>query len=426
LYDFRHFGDGLNPARWVRVSTKVSVRYRVLAIMTAAQIGGAVVQQGFGSLAPFVVSFFHITKAQLGLSFTAIMLGSAFTVAIGGMLVDRFGERNVTITAGIGVFLTLTIAALVPSYPWLVSWLFIMGFAYAAVTPAGGRAILTWFERDRGFAMSIRQMGVPAGAVVGGLVMPLLAARYGYQVGLFAGGLFALVLTSGAALLYRDPDTTGEPKTRFRDVLEGMRGLTRNRRAIYFTLLCAVMAIVQQTMNGFLTITAVQVGHTTIAVAAAVFAAAAVASMIGRISWGLVSDSLFHGDRIMPIATISLISTVASIGLALTQPGNVPLLFGSAILMGLSGSSWNGLFAAGMAEIGGVRFAGSAIGFGLTAVFAAGALGPVVFGVFADVRGLGLAWLGLGAFALFGFVPALLARRAFSLDASEGRQVTSG
>src|SRR5579872_1146068 len=134
-----------NPRSSLGVSAVVSVRYRMLAIMTIAQIGGAVVQQGFGSLAPSVVSFFHINKAQLGLAFTAIMFGSALTVGIGGIMVDRFGERNVTILAGIAIGVCLVIASLVPSYPWLVAWLLIMGFAYACVTPAGGRAILTWF-----------------------------------------------------------------------------------------------------------------------------------------------------------------------------------------------------------------------------------------------------------------------------------------
>src|SRR5579883_2559890 len=128
----------------------------MLAIMTAAQIGGAVVQQGFGSLSPFIVEFFHVNKTQLGAAFTAIMLGSALTVGIGGVFVDRFGERAMTMFAGIGIFVTLAIGAVMPSYEGLVCWLFIMGLTYGAMTPAGGRAILAWFDRDRGFAMSIR------------------------------------------------------------------------------------------------------------------------------------------------------------------------------------------------------------------------------------------------------------------------------
>jgi len=390
--------------------------------MTTAQVGGAVVQQGFGSLAPFVVTYFHINKAQLGLAFTAIMLGSAFTVAVGGILVDRFGERNVTIAAGVGIFTTLVVAALVPSYTWLVCWLFMMGFAYSAVTPAGGRAILTWFQRDRGFAMSIRQMGVPAGAVLGGIIMPALAARYDYQVSLIAVAFVALVLTTGAALVYHEPQPDERmPKTHVRDVVAGMSILARDPRTIFFALLCAVLAIAQQVTQGFVALTAVLLGHTTIAVAAAVFASAQIASIFGRIGWGLVSDNLFGGNRVLPIGICAGIAVVAALGLAISAPSNVPLLFASAILMGLSGSSWNGLFAAGLAEIGGIRFSGSAIGFGLTAIFLSGAIGPVAFGVLADAHGLHVAWTALACLESLGFVPMLLAQRAFAAAALKER-----
>ena len=45
------------------------MRYRMLALMTVAQICGSVIITGYGSITPFVVDYFHINKAQLGLSF---------------------------------------------------------------------------------------------------------------------------------------------------------------------------------------------------------------------------------------------------------------------------------------------------------------------------------------------------------------------
>ena len=55
----------------------------------------------------------------------------------------------------------------------------LFGAAYAASTPAGGRAILAWFDRDRGFAMGIRQTGVPVGGLLGALTLPLVAHAFG-------------------------------------------------------------------------------------------------------------------------------------------------------------------------------------------------------------------------------------------------------
>lgn len=386
----------------------------MLAVMTLAQVGGAVVQQGFGSLVPSIVHFFHVSKAEIGLAFTGIAAGSAITVALGGALVDRFGERRVTIAAGVAIASALVVAGSIPSYPWLVVWLFVMGIAYANVTPAGGRAILTWFQSDRGMAMSIRQMGVPVGGVLGGIVMPAIAVHSDYQVALVTGGLMTLVLTSGAALFYRDPEGREFPTTHTRQLLSNMRTIARDPRTIWFMALCAALSIVQQVMNGFLALSATSLAHTTLAFAAGVFITAQTASIFGRLIWGWVSDNVFEGDRVLPIAFICVLCILAGVGMAFTSPARVTLLFVSAILLGSAGAGWNGLFAAAMAEIGGTRFAGSALGIGLTAIFVAGAIGPWLFGAFADGYGLVAAWWCVAGLTAAALVPAFLARRAFA------------
>ncbi|MBV8282081.1 MAG: MFS transporter [Candidatus Eremiobacteraeota bacterium] len=395
-------------------------RYRVLAVMTAAQIGTTVVQQGFGSLAPAIVAFYHVNKAQLGVAFTALNLGAALTVAVAGLVVDRLGERAVTMFSGIAVGATLIVGALVPSYAWLVAWLLLVGVAYSAMTPAGGRAILAWFDKDRGFAMSVRQTGVSLGAVLGGIVRPALALRWDYQAALIGGGLIAIVVTCGAMLFYIESPVKERKPTRTRTLLLGMRAIAADPRTGLYTAACMILCGAQQIMNSFVSLTAVNHAGATLAQAAVVFCCAQVAAVVGRPAWGWVSDSLFRGDRSLPIAVISVLALIASFGLAATSPANLPLLFGSAILMGFSAAGWNGLFAAAMAEIGGIRFAGSAIGLGLTAIFVSGAVGPFVFGALADARGLSSAWIILGVVALLATIPALLSHRAFVAHALAG------
>ncbi|MBV8356159.1 MAG: MFS transporter [Candidatus Eremiobacteraeota bacterium] len=392
----------------------VAPRYRILAVMTAAQIGTTVVQQGFGSLAPAIVAFYHVNKAQLGVAFTALNVGAALTVAVAGLVVDRLGERAVTVFSGIAVGLTLIVGALVPSYAWLVTWLLLTGVAYSAMTPAGGRAILAWFDRDRGFAMSVRQMGVSAGAVIGGIVLPALALRWDYQAALIGGGIIAIVVTSGAMLFYVEPPLKARSPTRTRTLLLGMRAIAADPRTITYTSACMILCAAQQIMNGFISLTATSQGGATLALAAVVFSSAQMAAVVGRPAWGWVSDAAFRGDRSLPIAVISVLVLVASLGLAATTPSNLGLLFASALLMGLTAAGWNGLFATAMAEIGGIRFAGSAIGLGLTAIFLAGAIGPSLFGVLADAHGLRVAWIALGFTALVAVLPALLSHRAFA------------
>src|ERR1700761_176784 len=170
----------------------MSPRWRVLALMTGAQAGASVVQQALGSLAPVLVATFALSKAQLGVVFTAIMLGSSAFTALAGALTDRWGERKMLLVAGALMTAGLLAAAAFVSYPWLVACMGIFGAGYAVSTPAGGRAILTWFDRDRGFAMGIRQAGVPLGGTIGALALPLLARLPGGYRTAFVVAAFAV------------------------------------------------------------------------------------------------------------------------------------------------------------------------------------------------------------------------------------------
>src|ERR1700681_2358958 len=179
-------------------------RWRVLTLMTTAQAGASVVQQALGSLSPILVATFVLSKAQLGVIFTALMLGSACFVAVAGLLTDRWGERRMVLLSGLTMAAALLAATLFPSYPWIVACIALFGASYAASTPAGGRAVLAWFDRDRGFAMGIRQTGVPVGGLFGALTLPLVARAYGFRGAFVFAAAIVAVTTLIAYLPYRE------------------------------------------------------------------------------------------------------------------------------------------------------------------------------------------------------------------------------
>jgi len=386
----------------------------MLALMTGAQIGTAVVQQGLGSLAPSLLTTFGLSKAQLGVSFTALAIGSAFFTVLAGVMVDRYGERPVVFWGGIGVGVSLLCAALVPLYPWLVFWLFIFGIMYAAQTPAGGRAVLAWFHRNRGFAMSIRQAGVPLGGAIGGALLPAIALHANYRWALAIGGIIGAVSAIVAAVFYVDAPRDPREPTRVRHLLRGMLSVARDPRTIFFTIACMVLASAQTIMTAFFAITAVNEAGVTPALAAFAFAFAQLCAVGGRIAWGHLSDGLFRGDRALPLAAIAAIVAVDAFAIAHVHTGGVAWLFVFGGVLGFSAAGWNGVFSTALAEIGGAELAGSILGLGLTFIFLANAIAPLVFGAVADVHGLAFAWTGLGLLAVLGLVPPLLASRAFA------------
>jgi MFS family permease len=383
----------------------------MLALMTGAQIGGAVVQQGLGSLAPTFVATFALSNAQLGLVFTSLSLGSAVFTIGAGLVVDRLGERPVVLWGGVLLGLTLCAAAAIPWYPWLCFWIFLFGVSYASQTPAGGRAILAWFDRDRGLAMSIRQAGVPLGGAIGSTILPLIAAHASYRWSLVTGALLGTGAAIAASIFYVDAPRAPGRSPRFRDIAQRMLVVARDPLTILFTATCMVLSAGQGITNGFFVLTAVHVVHLSPVAAGAIFAIAQTCAVAGRIVWGRLSDSVFRGDRAWPLVCIAAILAAAAFTLPHVGPGDVPALVLVGAALGISAAGWNGVFATAMAEIGGAELAGSVLGLGLTFIFLSLAAAPGLFGALADRTSLQTAWTVFGAVATLGIIPPLLAVR---------------
>ncbi len=390
-----------------------SMRYLMLAIMTFAQAGASLLQQGIGSLSPFLIAAFAITNAQIGVLFTAIMIASALFVPSAGFAVDRYGERPVILTSGIVMGVAIIVAAFVPWYAGLIPCMFALGVGYAFTTPAGGRAILTWFQRDRGFAMGVRQMGVTLGGAVAGFMLPFLAVHGGYKLAFIGGGITTIVISLLAVLVYRDPPARDDRKAGPGAQTPPMsaKQILRHPAVIACTLAGMALVATQACANGFISVTAIRDVRASVAVAAASFAIMQIAATIARAGWGVVSDRYFGGDRMLLTALLCIASAAGTVLLALTRPGGEWLLLGSAALVGASGIAWNGLYTAVMAEIGGTQAAGRVMGIGLSFVFLSSAAAPPLFGALADRVGLPGAWIALSLVTGAGFIPSLYARR---------------
>lgn len=388
----------------------MSERWRVLALMTGAQAGASVVQQALGSLSPVLVATFALNKAQLGVVFTAMFLGSMCFTAISGVLTDRWGERRLVLWSGVLMAFALLAVPLIPAYAWLVAAIFVFGVGYAASTPVGGRAILAYFDRDRGFAMGIRQTGVPVGGLFGALTLPLVASAFGLRAAFVFAAIVLIVPTLVAYAWYREADAGGGEPASFASIVRGMRALARDPRLLGVTLTCMVLVSTQISLNAFLTITAVTDVALSARIAALAFATAHVFATFGRLGWGYVSDRVLGGERLVPLAIICVLASLAMGTLAVLGRGAVIPLFVATAVLGVSGAGWNGLFAAALAEVGGTERAASALGIGLTAIFGASAVAPAVFGAVADATSLRISWTAFATIALLGVIPVLWLR----------------
>jgi MFS family permease len=369
----------------------------ILFWMTLAQAGATLDQQGLGGLAPFFANDLHLDHASLGVLYGAIYLGSTLFTAPSGLLVDRYGEKTVVLISGLAMGAAVALGALLPNHAWLIACLFVFGCGFAASSPAGGRAILRWFTRNRGFAMGIRQGGAPVGGTLGAIVLPAIALHAGYRAALVAGGAVCALTAVIAVWRYREPPAANEAKERSTQslgtLLRGMLRFVVAPRSAVVNVTAFLLACGQYTAVAFIILGLLREGASP-AIAATSLAVMQGTAIAARPLWGIASDRIFGGDRALPLALIGLIGAASLWALGGIRAGYANPLAVLAIGAGLGASTvgFTGLVTAIFAEIGGVDAAGSSLGVGLTFNYAAGFVAPPLFGAIVDAHGFPFAW----------------------------------
>ena len=389
-------------------------RYEVLALFAGAMVAASLFVVSTGTLVPFIETALSLPPSQLGLVLSVQMIGSMLATAASGALTDRFGDKAVVFWSGWVMGTALLTAAAIHNAGWLFFWLAVYGIGYASVTPAGSHAIVYFFKKeDRGFAMGVRQCGVPVAGVIGSAILPIVAIRFGYQWALVVAGIVTIAACSIAAMLYREPAELRGERVSLRAMFAEMVQISRDVRLVLMTLTSMALVCVQMVLLAFLTLTIVHEAAFSIGVAVALFTLSQVCAVAGRVTWGWISDRVFGGRRAQPLAVVCVCTALLAYGMSAVTP-HAPLWAVAALAaaLGFAAEGWFGVAAIGFAEIGGETHAGSALGAALTGVFFAAFAAPTLFGALVDTHGYPFAWRSLALLSIVGIVPALLAGAA--------------
>ena len=391
-------------------------RYEILALFTASMIAASLIVVAVGTLLPYMIQSFPQDRSQISLLVTALLLGGALTTAVSGAATDRFGDKAVLVACGAIMGISLIASAAIASFAWVFAWFVIYGMGFAAINPVGSHAILFFFKpEERGLAMGVRQMGMPLGGVLGAIIISSCAEFFGYRGALAITGAIVLTVTMVAAALYREPSQLYGKPVRAGILFKDMIRIGREPRLIFITLLSMILFAAQVALMGFFPLTLVNQARVSAGFAALVFVITQFSAAGARLLWGWASDRLFHGGRIVPLAITCVLCAISAVGVANVGHMPIPVLAAVAVALGFSAEGWFGLAIVAMAEVGGEEHAGSALGFGLTWVFAAGVIAPTLFALVMRELGVPAAWHALALLSLIGLVPAaaavLLSRR---------------
>ena len=389
-----------------RSSLLSSERYRwyALGLTTLGQAATNILGSAFGPLAPFLQNDLNISRAEVGLISTAVSLTAAPSALFGGRAADRIGERQMLILSGIlGALAALAVVASSGFWTLIISCLG-LGLGSGIQNPAGSAAIMRWFPQyQRGFAMGIRQTGVPIGGMLAAGVAPLLALHYGWRSAYLAGGFLSFIGVVLIVVAYFDPprkSTIGAVATR------SLRDLARDKRLLRLALIFGCQVFTQMAATTYFVLFLHEALNATVVVAGGLFVVVNVAAMVARIGWGLVSDRRFEGRR-RPVLGIIIALTVCSTLCAALLPSHTPLwlVSGLSVLFGISAFAWTGILGTLVIEIAGPESAGSAISLVQVLSTPATFFAPPLFGLLADVSGTyRVSWLVLTLIGVVGLI----------------------
>ncbi|MDE3075809.1 MAG: MFS transporter [Chloroflexota bacterium] len=362
-------------------------RWVVLGAASLLQAFFTLLQQGITILAPFFLAAFRLSLTQVGLLVGCFSAGLALTALPTGVVVDRIGIRRSLVLSASAISLAVVGAlALQRSVVAVGACLFLAGLLGGAPNIASGKAVFGAFPaRQRGMAMGLRQIAVPAGAGAAALLLPLLGRTFGWQAPL---GLAALLEIAGAALfllLLREQIGQAIATPPGGNLWRELAAIARDRNLALIAGTTLLLVMTQYVMLAYLILYLTSLRYSTIQASAALLLVQ-LGAVFGRWAWGWVSDRLFRGGRRPVIAIVTVCSALAIGALAASRSGeSLAIIDVQAFAIGFTCISWNALTVTMIAEVAGVSRAGSAMGLNAAAAFGGGIVAPPLFGSIVDV-----------------------------------------
>jgi ACS family hexuronate transporter-like MFS transporter len=380
-------------------------RWTILALISISHIIGASAQYGINTLAPFYQDELRLSRAQVGLFFSAFYLAMTAASFATGWLADRFGVRRTTLNGHLFVGACIIAAASSPSFEWSCVSFFLAGCGYSFLNPASTIGVMTWFERaERATAMGIKQTGVPAGGVLAAMLAPSLVLIIGWRGALGALGAINFLFGFVFFWLWREPlDATSEQGAEPEVAVAGTPSL-KVWQLLPISCATAIYLVGQMALITYVPLYLKDVMSFSPYWASQALALTQMGAMVGRIGWGMVSDRLFHGRRKIVLIWIGIFSALLIAALGTLEPRSSPyVLLPILFTAGVSIVGYQGVSYALIGEIAGKARTGAGLGMMIAINSGAATLGTPMFGYIVDRTGsYALAWQTLAVTVCIG------------------------
>ncbi|WP_181706980.1 MFS transporter [Chthonobacter rhizosphaerae] len=377
-----------------------------LAIATLIQVVATATVLALTAITPLVAADLGIGPHWIGYQVSLIYFSGAFASAVAGTLVLRHGpvaiEQVVLVTFVLG-FLGLAGGSVLT----IVLGSLAIGIGYGLNNPASSHILNAVTPKEkRNVVYSVKQAGVPIGAVVASLVFPPLAQTIGWQLAFL--GAAAIPAVAAVALMVRGHTIPFDrvPDARFGGNLIAEQRLVWRRPALRtLAMLGLLYSAVQLSLSAFAVTMLVHDAGWSLLAAGSVAAAMQVGGAVGRVVWGVVADRVGAGFLILGL--LGLVSGVLGVASAWMADYSAVVQVGILVVLGMCSIGWNGVLLAETARNAPAGHVGPVTGAVLVYIFIGVMVGPASFaGLYAATGSYALTFAVFGALSLTGTVIA--------------------
>ena len=353
-----------------RIAFPLAVTFAIQALVAFAVYCAPV-------MAPVAGPALGVPASAVGYYIAASYLGSMLGSAAAGGWVARFGPIRVSQVALALCFLGLSLAASGASL-WLVALGgFVVGVGYGPTTPASSSILVRTPPRYFSLIFSIKQTGVPAGGALAGALVPGLILAFGWQ--------WSAVAIGGVRARY-DRELDPRAPVSLRSALAPVGLALREPRLRRMCVAGFVYGGVQITLVTYLVTFLVESYGLSLVLAGLVMAVAQIASVTGRVVWGILADRAFRRRTMLGLLGLGMgVSALAALAASPSWP--TWLLFAYASVFGATAVGWNGVFLAEVARLAPEGRASAATGGALFFTFLGVVVTPPLFNVVLALSG---------------------------------------
>lgn len=318
-----------------------------------------------------------ISTLQLGLVSGVFGSVSALLSIPAGRLVDRLGWMRSVWLGGMLLAIPLAAIATVVDRFWQIAVLLVMaGLGNAVAQPAANLAIIRGVGLTRqGLAFGVKQAAIPAGSLLAGIAVPVVALTVGWQ---WAFGIAALMVTA----LCATAPLTGRPPRRPRQGQISLAGVIRDRALLLLALGNLTSAMGMNALFVFTVDASVARGIDP-ATAGLLLAFGSGLATLSRLGVGWWADRRAMSETTL-LATMAGMAALGAPGLVLLGARGDSV---SAVALGLGtaigfGFAWSGIFNLVVTRTWSEAPA-AATGVTQSGLWIGGTFGPLLFGLLA-------------------------------------------